>query len=216
MDRATIRDRFRSENPDLTARVVSDDVLNGWMIDGDKDICAVTKCIMSNVPESFSSVVDTQYYDLTSNISKFFTIDEYPGGGVWYDDEPLRKCTEAEMNTILRYWKDADSGTPRKYFRRGKYIWFDYAPDAVVDIDISTIFISDDFDNDGKTPYNELPYLEPYHPGILKYLQWKAKMKKGKDQEGANAQKEYYTFIKRMARSIRSSGNNAAFLTPRI
>ena len=215
MNRETIRSRFRSENPEITARVVTDDVLNGWMLDADKDICAETRCIISNVPETFNTVADTQYYDLTANISKFFDIDEYPGGGVWYDDEPLQKASEAEMNYILRNWKNPTSGTPRKYFRRGQYLWFDVPPDAVEDVDISAVYISDDFGSDGIIPYNQLTYLEPFHPGVLKYLQWKAKMKVGKDEEHVAAQREYYTFVKRMKKSVSGGQNNEMYLTPR-
>ena len=216
MNRETIRSRFRSENPEITERVISDSVLNGWMEDGDKDICAITKCLKSNVPETFSSVVDLQYYDLTAQISKFYDIDEYPGGGVWYDDDPLEKATEAEMNYIMRNWKDASSGTPKRYFRRGQYIWFDVAPDtADLDIAISTVYISDDFDSDGKTPYNQLSYLEPFHVGILKYLQWKTKQKVGKDQESAKAEQEYYTFAKRMKKLTSGSHNDKAFFKVR-
>ena len=216
MDRATIRTRFRAENPELTTRVVTDATLNGWILDGDKDICAATRCIISNIPEIISAVEDTQYYDLTANISNFFDIDEYPGGGVWYDDQPLEKCSEAEMNYILRNWKDPTSGTPRKYFRRGRYIWFDVPPDTDdIEIAISTVYISDDFNADGDTPYNGLSYLEPYHPGVLKYIQWKAKMKVGKDEEQASAQREYYTFVKRMAKAVRGGQNNATYFVNR-
>lgn len=216
MTRAEIRLRFRSENPEITERVINDTTLNGWMIDGDKDICAVTKCIISNVPETFVSVKDQQYYNLTGQIPLFFEIDEYPGGGVWYDDEPLVKCTAAEMNYVLRNWKSADAGTPRKYFRRGQYIWFDYAPDTDdVDIDISCVYISNDFDDDSETPFNGLTYLQPYHPGILKYLQWKTKQKIGKDQEAAKAESEYVVFLRRMKKNIQGSQNNSAFFINR-
>jgi len=216
MDRATLRSRFRGENPELTERVVTDIVLNGWMLDADKDVSAFTRCVISNVPETFDSVEDDQYYDLTGNISKFFDIDEYPGGGVWYDDEPLTKCSESEMNYILRNWKTADSGTPKKYFRRGKYLWFDYAPAADdVEIAISTVYVSDDFDSDGATPYNGLSYLEPFHQAVLKYMQWKGKMKVGKDDEELMAAKEYYTYIKRMKKAIQGGQNNIAYMIPR-
>ena len=215
MNRADMRTRFRAENPEITERVITDDVLNGWMLDGDKDICAGTRCIVSNTPETFSAVEDTQYYDLTAEITRFFDIDEYPGGGVWFDNQPLTKATESEMNYILRNWKSADSGTPRKYFRRGKYLWFDYAPDSTDTIAVSTVYISDDFDDDTDTPYNGLSYLQPYHPGVLKYIQWKAKQKVGKDQEAAKAELEYQTFIRRMRKNIRGAQNNAAYLVNR-
>lgn len=216
MNRATIRTRFRAENPEITDRVVTDSVLNGWMFDGDKDICAETKCLVSNVPETFPSVVDIQYYDLTALISKFYDIDEYPGGGVWYDDEPLKKATESEMNYILSNWKAASSGTPRKYFRRGQYLWFDCKPSASdVDIDVSTVYISNDFDADEESPYNELSFLEPFHPGILKYIQWKVKQKVGKDQEASKAELEYYSFVKRMAKLTSGGQNDKAFFINR-
>lgn len=215
MNRATIRTRFRAENPEITERVLTDSALNGFMLDGDKDICAETRCIVSNIPETFNTVAGTQYYDLTSEISKFYDIDEYPGGGVWYDNDPLDKATEAEMNYVLRNWKSASNSTPQKYFRRGKYLWFDVPPDAAEDVDVSVIYVSDDFDDDAKTPYNQLAYLEPFHVGILKYIQWKAKQKVGKDQEAAKAEVEYYTFIKRMKNLVGGSQNAQAYLINR-
>lgn len=215
MNRATIRTRFRAENPEITDRVISDTVLNGFMLDADKDICAETRCIVSNVPATFNTVADTQYYDLTANISKFFAIDEYPGGGVWYNDVPLKKATESEMNYIMQNWKSASSGTPRKYFRRGQYLWFDVAPDEAQDVDVSVVYISNDFDDDTKTPYNQLTYLEPYHVGILKYIQWKCKQKVGKDEEAAKAELEYYQFVKRMMKNVQGGGNAQAYFINR-
>ena len=216
MNRETLRSRFRSECPEITDRVVSDTILNGWMLDGDKDICQITKCIRSNTPETFDAVEDTQYYDLTSNITKFQEIDEYPGGGVWFDNKPLKKATESEMNYILTNWKDdPTSSTPQRYFRRNQYLWFDVPPDSTDEIAISTIYVSDDFDNDSKTPFNQLSYLEPYHPGVLKYAQWKAKQKVGKDNEAKKAEMEYYTFVKRMKKNIDGSMNDKAHIIVR-
>ena len=216
MNRATIRERFRSENPEITERVVSDAILNGWMLDGDKDICMLTKAIISNIPETFNAVVGTQYYDLTVNISKFQEIDEYPGGGVWFNNRALDKSTSSEMNYTLAGWKDDPSNsTPQRYFRRNQYLWFDVPPDAASEIAVSTVYISDDFDSDNKTPYNELTYLEPYHPGIMKYLQWKAKQKVGKDNEAKKAEAEYYTYAKRMYKNINRGKNDKAYLVNR-
>jgi len=214
MNRETIRNRFRSENPEVTERVATDVVINGWMLDGDKDICSLSKAIRSNIPETFDAVEDTQYYDLTAEIAKFEEIDEYPGGGVWFNDKPLRKATESQMNYTLKNWKTADSGVPKRYFRRNQYIWFDVPPNSTDEIAISTIYISNDFDEDLKTPYNQLSYLETYHPGIIKYLQWKAKQKIGKDQEATKAEKEYYTFAKRMKKAISGGMNDKARIIP--
>jgi len=216
MNRQTLLDRFRSENPEITDRVISDTILNGWMLDGDKDICQITKCIRSNTPATFDAVEDTQYYDLTAEIAKFQEIDEYPGGGVWFDDEPLKKATEFEMNYILTNWKkDPTSSTPKRYFRRNQYLWFDVPPDSTDEIAVSTVYISDDFDSNEKTPFNGLSYLEPYHPGILKYIQWKAKQKVGKDAEAKKAEMEYYTFAKRMTKNISGGMNDKAHIVSR-
>jgi len=208
MNRSEIRDAFRQENPEITDRVVSDTVLNTWILSADKEVAAATRCIVSNDVETISSVVDSQYYDLETNISKFFDIDDMPGGGVYYDGLPLVKKTAGEMNTISRSWRGNGSGIPRYYWRRGKYLWFEKPCSAVVDITLDVVYVSDDFDSDLKTPFNGLNHLEPFHDAIVAYLRVKGKQKLGKYGEAQNADEEYKKYLSWMKRQISGSSNS--------
>ncbi len=214
MNREDIRDKFRAENPEITTRVITDAVLNEWILSGDKEICAITRCIVSNESETFNSAVGTQYYNLETNISKFFDIDDIPGGGVYFDDDPLDKTTIAEMNQKSKTWKKRSNGTPKKWWRRGKYLWFDKPPDSISEIAVDCIYISDDFDGDTKTPYNELTHLEPYHDGILKYLQWRTKQKLSKQDEASIAKKDYFDYTSWMKRLVAGYSHAAIYLRP--
>ena len=200
-----ILDVFRAENPEITDRVISDVLLKKWAKQGDKEICAVTRCIVADA--TFDSVVSTTVYDtkydLAALIPKFFDIDDFPGGGVSFDDEPLVKTTVAELDAEDSSWRERSAGTPEKYYRRGNYLYFDYPVDeAGLEIRVYTVLVSNDFTGDNSTPYNGLAYLEPYHYGIVKFLQWKAKAKVGKPNEGQLAAKEFSDYAQFMKRQI--------------
>jgi len=205
MTRAEIIAMFRTENPEFTERALPDTRLHAWCKIGDKEIAAETRCIVSDT--TFNSVVTTSVYstryDLTDKISKFFDIDDYPGGGVSYDDEPLEKTTIAELDEENYNWRTRSAGTPDKYYRRGKWLYFDY-PVKTADkvIRVYAVLISDDFDDDSKTPFNQLTYLEPYHYSLVLFLQKKAKMKRGNTAEEAKAIAEFSAYIKWMKRML--------------
>ena len=200
-----IIEMFRVDNPEITERVISDTLLKNWAKIGDKEICAITRCIVGDT--TFDSVVSTSVYatkyDLTALIDKFFDIDDYPGGGVSFDDDPLEKTTVAELDQEDSDWRTASAGTPEKYYRRGKYLYFDCpVKTAGEEIRVYAVLISDDFTGINQKPYNELGYLEPFHSGIVKYLQWKAKEKIGKSGEGDKAAKEFYSYANWMKKMI--------------
>ncbi len=212
--RLDIRNDFRGENPEITANVISDAVLNSWLLKGNKEVCAATFCIVTNASVTFNTVINTQYYDLEANVAKFYAIDDMPGGGVFYNNKSLKKITPGEMNFIRRNWKTADAGTPLRYWVRGKYLWFEKAPDAVVQVAIDAYLIPDPFDDDAKTPYNQLAHLEPFHDALSKYLQWKCKEKIGKDDEGARAKAAYIDYVKWMKKKVKGSNQSAVFMRP--
>ena len=118
MTRTEIIENFRVTNPEITDRVISDAELATFCKEGDKEVCARTRCIVGD--ETWDAVEDNDNYDLTTYISKFYDIDEYPGGGVSYDDNRLKKTTIAELDQLTPSWRTNDSGTPTKYYRRGK------------------------------------------------------------------------------------------------
>ena len=204
MNRNDIKIAFRAENPEITSRVVSNTLLNIWCESGDKEVCAITRCIVDQDGTTITTAEDDQYYDLTDKITKFYDIDEWPGGGVAYNNKRLVKKTIAELDDdTMSAWRERSSGTPKNYYRRGQWLYLDRPIDSnEYDLQIYAVLISDDFDDDDKTPYNQLTYLEPYHYGIVKYLQWKAKAKVGKPQEASIAMQEFSTYAAWMKKMI--------------
>jgi len=193
---------FRVECPEIPARVISDALLHNWLVIGDKDICAKTRCIIDQDGTTITTAENDQYYDLTSKISSFYDIDEFPGGGVTYNDERLTKTTIGALDKERKSWRSNAAGTPKKYYRRGKYIYLDRAIDSnAYDLKVYAILISDDFDSN-VTPFNQLTYLEPFHYGLVKWLKWKAKEKVGKRQDAINAGAEYIDFATQMKNTL--------------
>ena len=197
--------RFRRENPEVTDRVADDPVVKDWAFDADKEICAITRCIVGDF--TFDSVVTTTVYntkyDLISKIPKFYDIDDYPGGGVSYDNDPLDKTSVAELDSEDKDWRTRSAGIPDKYYRRGQYLYFDYPiKTAAKEIRVYAVLISDDFTEDSQTPYNGLSYLEPYHPGISEYLNWKAKTKIGKPGEAQLKRQQFLDYANWMKKQI--------------
>jgi hypothetical protein len=205
MIRTEIIAQFRAENPELPERVVSDVVLNGWCLTGDKIVCALSRCIVGD--SEFNSVVSTSVYttkyDLTTEVLKFQDIDSFPGGGVSFNDVPLEKTTVSELDAETPSWRKRTAGTPQKYYRRGNFLYFDRPViTAALKIRVYSVLISDDFDNDAKTPFNQLLYLEPYHSAIVKYLTWQGKTKVGQPADAAKAEGDFFSFIAMMTKNI--------------
>jgi len=167
-------------------------------------VAMFTRCIRKNLPETIGTTEDEQYWDLTSEITNFYDIDEYPGGGVYYNNKALKKTTIAELNMRSSTWLDRGSGTPKKYFRRSAYLWVDRPIDSnEYDIKVYAVLKPNDFDSDADEPYNELSYLEPFHyGGIGRYLMWQAKLKLRKFEEAAIAQKEFLSYCGRMKKQL--------------
>ena len=214
MTRQEIREKFRNENPEVTTRVITDAVLNDWALTANQEICAETRCIVSNVSSTFNTTITAQYYDLQTRITNFFDIDDYDGGGVYYNDLPLEKSSPAEMNANSRRWRSNATGTPKKWWMRGTYLWFDRIPNAVQDVDVDCILIPNDFDADSEEPFNEIGYLQVYSDGISKYLQWRCKAKIGKPEEAQIAQKAYYDYTVWMKKAVRRGKAASIHLRP--
>lgn len=209
---------FRTENPAIRKNVVSDTLLKKWAKQADKEVCAFTRCIVTDVTISSvatDSVYDTKY-DLTALIPKFYDIDDFPGGGVSYDDEPLEKTTVSQLDSEDSSWRERSAGTPEKYYRRGKYLYFDYPIEtADEEIRVYASLISDDFTGDDTTPYNSLTYLEPYHYAIVLFLKKKAESKMGKPQEAQLAGAEFTSYIKMMKRELAGDKFSSITMQPK-
>ena len=220
MTREEIRDRFRQENPEITTRVISDAALNSWCIVGNQEICARARLIVSDA--QFAVTEDEDAYNLTNLLTKFQDIDEVPGGGVARldtDDKEkrLKKASIAELDDKYSAWRTASSGTPRYYYRRGQFLHVYPAPDSSIEyLHVYFVAIADDFDDDAKTPYNQLEHLEPFHYGIVKYLEWRAKGKIGKPKDAATARDEYLAYIQWIIKSVGGGKNSVIYLRPKI
>lgn len=191
---------FREENPEITSRVVTDAVLTTWLKEGNVNVS--TRCRLIVGEGTFNSVVDVSRYDMTNEIEKFFDIDEIPGGGVSYDDKRLDHTTIAELDRRTPSWRTASSGTPRQYYRRGQYIYFEKPPVSIKEIKVYAVLTPDDFTGAETEPFNQLTYLRPFHYSLVFYLTMRAKMKVGKDVEQASARAEFEGYINWVKKEI--------------
>lgn len=201
MNRGEIITRMREEAPEITQNVASDSVLKSWVEVGDQEVCTKVRLIKGQT--TFSSIVNERTYSLTSEIPKFYDIDEYPGGGVAYDNRRIDLESIASIDDKRPSWRTESSGSPKDYFRRGGDLVLGRKPSEVKDIEVYSVLISDPLDNDGKTPFNQLSYLEPFHYSLVLYLKmrvFQGKVRKKDKAEEATA--EYNAYINWMKDEI--------------
>lgn len=205
MTREEIIAMFRADNPKITTRVINNAKLHNWCKLGDKEISAQSRCIISDfiITSIASTSVYLTRYDLSAEKAKFYDIDDYPGGGVSFDDEPLGRTSVAELDEEDSRWRTRGAGTPDKYYRRGRWLYFDRPiEDADLEIRVYAALISDDFDDDSESPFNSLLHLEPFHGSILKYLEWRMQQTVGKRQDAMKARAELDDYIRWMRKEI--------------
>ena len=196
MIRSEVIEAFRVDNPEITSRVITDAQCNSYLLTGDKEFCAETRCIVDQNGTTITTAENDEYFDLSSEITKFYDIDDYPGSGVLYNSKRLTKTTMAELDAENPNWRNNSSGTPKKWYRRGKYIYLDRPIDSnAYDITIYSVLVSDDWDSD-VAPFNQISYLEPFHYAMVLYLAKRAKAKIGKPEESMKAQSEYNAYVK--------------------
>jgi len=198
MIRSELVAKFREENPEITKRVITDVVLYSWLEEGNREICAKTRCIVDQDGTTIETSEDDQSWDLTNVIDKFYDIDSYPASVVVYNGKRLDKKTMAQLDAEKINWRSASSGIPKAYYRRGKWLYLDRPiNEAADDLIIYAVLIPDDF-NDDVMPFNQLEYLENFHYSLIYYLQKRAKMKIGKSDEEVKALAEYDAYIRWM------------------
>ena len=194
MIRSEIIEKFRVDNPEITTRVLTDVQCNSYLEQGDKEFCAETRCITDN-GTTISTASGDQSFVLTTEISNFYDIDDWPGSGVLYNGKRLQKTTPAELDLDAPAWRAWDAGTPKKWYRRGGTLYLDREIDSTAaDIIVYSVLISNDWTTD-VAPYNELTYLEPFHQAMVLYLTKRAKAKIAKPEESMRAQAEYSAFV---------------------
>ena len=212
MNRTQIIERFREDNPEITTRVITDAILQAWLKIGNLEFACAARLI--STVTTFSAEVDVAEYDLTTRVTNFFDIDEMPGGGIAFNDKRLTFTTRAELDQRTRSWRGYSSGTPRKYYRRNQYFYFERDPSVASDITIDAIIKPDSFDDDSKTPFNELTYLEPFHYGLVLYLTMRAKSKVGKLEEFQAAFAEYSAYAKATKKTVQGGKIGKIRITP--
>ena len=216
MNREDIRDALRELCPEITDRVLTDTQLNTLLKIGDKDFCARTRCITNYDPETISTTANDTFWDLTTEISKYYDVDEFPGGGISYNNERLDLKTIAQLDEIDSGWRTASAGTPEYYFRRGPRIYTNCPIDSNADdIKVYAVLISNDFDSDPKTPFNELTYLEPFHFGLVLWLVWKGKVKIGKREDALTAMQEYVEYAKWVKKELGGTKYSEIYFRPK-
>ena len=214
MTRTELISRFREENPELTSRVFADSVLNSWLIAGNLEIACKARLIKGDT--SFSSVAGTRSYDLTTQITNFYDIDDFPGGGVVYDNDPLELTSISELDTRRSSWRTEANGTPKKFWRWNQYLYLDKKPVSVKTIEVYSILFPGDFDTASETPFNELTHLEPFHYSLVLYMQKRAKAAVGKPEEAQAAEAEYGKYVTWMKNEVNRGIYSAIQFTPAL
>ncbi len=196
MTRSEIIQAFRDENPEIPSRVISDAVLQNWLLVGDKEFCAETRCIVDQDGTAWNTAVNDEYYDLSSKITNFYDIDDWPGSGVVYNGKALTKATMAELDVDKSTWRANSAGTPKKWYRRGKYLYLDRPIDTAGTnyMRVYAVLISTDWNTD-VAPYQTLTHLTPFHYAMVLYLNKRAMAKIGKEEDSVKAQAEYNSYI---------------------
>lgn len=205
MTRLEIEAKFREENPEFTTNVITASTLHSWCLAANKEICCKARLIVAT--DDITAIEDQANYDLTT-LSKFYDIDEIPGGGVSYvndddNEKRLDKTSKSKLDSEISNWRTANSGTPKQYYRRGKYMYVYPKPDdTITQFNVDYVAKPDDFNDDNIEPYNQLTHLEPFHDAILFYLAWRAKAKVGKGEEAATAMQLYGAYVQWMRKEV--------------
>src|SRR3990167_2579671 len=202
MTRGEIITRFRQENPEITTNVATDSVLQSWAEIGNTETAVKARLIRGATEFSAiasKSAPDDVQYNLITEINNFYDIDEYPGGGVSYNDKRLTLTTPSQLDADKPGWRTASSGTPTRYYRRNQYINLDPTASGTSTIRVYTVLQPDDLDDNTKEPFNELEHLRPFHYALVLYLKMRAFAGKVKKPETSmTAQQEYESYTKWM------------------
>jgi len=194
MDRGAIIQRFRQENPSITANVASDAVLQSWCEIGNLEVATRARLIRGET--TFSSSIDEDTYNLTALIPSFYDIDELPGGGVVYNNKRIELESVASLDAKRSGWRTQSSGTPIDYYRRNQFLVFGRDPSSVEDVLVYSVLKPDTLDDDSKTPFNQLEHLEPFHYSLVLYLEMRVYGNKViRPTSEMTAKQEYETYI---------------------
>ena len=199
--------RFRDENPELDQSTIPDATLQSFLLIGDQEVCMDQRLVtIENV--NIPVIAGQNTYSLTALNSLFFDINESYGGGlVYYNTSGYYKRvypqTKAWLDNNYSQWRTAQTGVPRWYYRSGSNIVVYPTPDSTVSyMNVDLVLLSNPFTQLNQTPYNQIPYLAPFHYALVVYLQWRAKIKIGKDEEGKAAYALYQQYLQWMRKTL--------------
>ena len=214
MIRSEIITKFREENSELTERSLPDTILYSWLEEGNREICALTRCIVCQNGTTIETSEDDQCYDLSDKIDNFFMIDTYSGSGVLYNGKRLEEKTMSQLDQKSPNWRSRSSGTPKAFYQRGKWLYLDRPIDSnTEDIVVYCVLRPNDF-NDDVMPFNELEHLIPYHYAFLYYRQKRAEARIGKTGEEVKALQEYDRYISNMKKKLIGSRSGVIQFIP--
>ena len=201
MNRGKIITRFRQENPSITTNVATDAVLQSWCEIGNLEFATRARLIRGET--TWAATVDQDTYDLTSRITNFYDIDELPGDGVVYNNKRLDLESPASLSAKRSNWRSASSGTPVDYYRRNQYLVLGRDPSSAEDILVYSILKPDPLDDDSKTPFNQLTHLEPFHYGLVLYLEMRVYGNKViRPTSEMTAREEYEAYIEWVKKEV--------------
>lgn len=199
--------RFRDENPELDANVIPDATLMSWLLIGDQEVCMRARLIYEE-DVNITATAGQNTYSLTSLTPLFFDINESIGGGLVYFNtsgsyKRIYPKTKAWLDNNNSQWRTASTGTPRWYYRSGGSVVVYPTPDnTIANFNVDLVLLSNPFNNLNIMPYNQLPYLAPFHYALVLYLMWRAKNKIGKQEESDTALKAYLAYIDWMIKTV--------------
>jgi hypothetical protein len=201
LTRGQIITRFRQEHPEITTNLASDAVLQAWSVVGNRETAIKARLIRGET--TFSSIVGEDTYDLNSNITNFYDIDEFPGSGVVYDNDQLQLESPGTLDVKRPSWRTTGNGVPKDYYRRNQNLVLGRKASAVKNILVYTVLLPNAMDDDTKEPFNELPHLVPFHYSLVLYLKMRAFGGKIKKPDAAQAAVvEYENYIKWIKKEI--------------
>ena len=164
---------FRIRLPLCTSTRVSDAILTRWLNEAQGIMCRKTGCLAT---KSYCATVSGQAeYDIPTDLLMIT-----PDGGVQYYDtsatdyHKLQAVTMDWLDQHVGDWRNAGSGTPTSYYRRGSVIGVYPKPNTTGDK--IYIYYWEDASNmtaDGDEPFNDEERLRPYHDLLLIYALYK-------------------------------------------
>ena len=171
-----------------------------------RDLNARLKLLVTD--EKFNVVADQYKYDLSDSsetVARYFKTDKM---GLWWNDgtaaspdwKRLLPKTVKWLDKNVSGWRDQDSGDPKYYAKRGKFLTLVPTPDTALTNGLWLNFIENTQDMAKSTDYpfgheTEIPEYAFLTKTILKGIECWIKQPVGKDRESSQAFGEYMLMV---------------------